>query len=128
MVMKNLYKEAEHPFAPYVRILGKGRTGSRSLTFAEARDAFRMILDGEALDVQIGAFLMLLRVKEESPEELAGFVSAVREWIPAPESPSIWIGRPMPASANIFPGSCWRRWCWHNTAARFSCTAPAAIP
>jgi len=85
MVMKNLYKEAEHPFAPYVRILGKGRTGSRSLTFAEARDAFRMILDGEALDVQIGAFLMLLRVKEESPEELAGFVSAVREWIPAPE-------------------------------------------
>lgn len=85
MVMKNIYKDAEHPFAQYVRILGKGRTGSRSLSLEEARDAFRMILDGEALDIQTGAFLMLLRVKEESPEELAGFVTAVREWIPAPE-------------------------------------------
>ncbi len=85
MVMKNIYKNAEHPFAPYVRILGKGRTGSRSLTFDEARDAFRMILDDEVLDVQLGAFLMLLRVKEESPEELAGFVAASRDWITRPE-------------------------------------------
>ncbi|HEX5276324.1 MAG TPA: glycosyl transferase family protein [Fluviicoccus sp.] len=85
MVMKNIYRDAEHPFAKYVRILGKGKTGSRSLSFEEARDAFRMILDGETLDVQTGAFLMLLRVKEESPEELAGFVSATRDWIPAPD-------------------------------------------
>lgn len=85
MVMKNIYKDAEHPFAKYVRILGKGKTGSRSLSFEEARDAFRMILDGETLDVQTGAFLMLLRVKEESPEELAGFVTATRDWIPAPD-------------------------------------------
>ena len=85
MVMKNIYKDAEHPFAKYVRILGKGKTGSRSLTFEEARDAFRMILDGETLDVQTGAFLMLLRVKEESPEELAGFVAATRDWIPSPD-------------------------------------------
>lgn len=85
MVMKNIYKDAEHPFAQYVRIVGKGKTGSRSLNFEEARDAFRMILDGETLDVQTGAFLMLLRVKEESCEELAGFVSAVRDWVPSPE-------------------------------------------
>ncbi len=84
MVMKNIYKDAEHPFAQYIRILGKGKTGSRSLTFAEAHDAFGMILEGETLDIQTGAFLMLLRVKEESPEELAGFVSATRDWITAP--------------------------------------------
>ncbi|MDP2225892.1 MAG: glycosyl transferase family protein [Moraxellaceae bacterium] len=84
MVMKNIYRDAEHPFAPFVRILGKGKTGSRSLTFAEAQDAFGMILRGEVLDVQLGAFLMLLRVKEESPEELAGFVAAAREHMQAP--------------------------------------------
>ena len=37
--MKNRYLAAEHPFAPYVRILGKGKTSSRSLTLEEARAA-----------------------------------------------------------------------------------------
>ena len=69
----------EHPFAQYVRILGKGKKGSRSLTEDEAYDAMRMIMAGKVQDVQLGAFLMLLRVKEESPEELLGFVKAVRE-------------------------------------------------
>lgn len=84
MVMKNIYRDAEHPFAQYVRILGKGKTSSRSLSFDEARSAMGMILRGEVLDVQLGAFLMLLRVKEESPEELAGFVAAARDFMPVP--------------------------------------------
>ncbi|MES2919807.1 MAG: glycosyl transferase family protein [Pseudomonadota bacterium] len=84
MVMKNIYRDAEHPFAQYIRIIGKGRTGARSLTFEEARDAMAMILRGEVLDVQLGAFLMLLRVKEETPDELAGFVAAAREQMQAP--------------------------------------------
>ena len=71
----------EHPFAQYVRILGKGKKGTRSLTSDEAFTAMSMIMDGECLDVQLGAFLMLLRVKEESPEELLGFVRAVRQSI-----------------------------------------------
>ena len=33
---------------------------------------------------QLGAFLMLLRIKEESPEELAGFIQAVRSRNPLP--------------------------------------------
>lgn len=68
----------EHPFAPYLRIIGKGKTGTRSLTQEEAFHAFSMILNGEVLDVQLGAFLMLLRVKEESVDELVGFVHATR--------------------------------------------------
>ncbi len=74
----------EHPFAPYVRILGKGKKGSRSLTRDEARDAMSMILDQQCMDLQLGAFLMLLRVKEESPEELAGFVEAAQSRFNAP--------------------------------------------
>lgn len=74
----NIYKDVEHPFAQYVRIIGKGKRGSRSLTYDEALHAFGMILDGEVLDMQLGAFLMLLRVKEESVDELAGFVQATK--------------------------------------------------
>ncbi len=77
-------KANEHAFAPFVRILGKGKTGSRSLTRDEARTAMRMILRGEVKDVQLGAFLMLLRVKEESADELTGFVEAARDIIGAP--------------------------------------------
>lgn len=74
----------EHPFAPYVRILGKGKTGSRSLQRDEAREAFGMVLRGEAEPLQVGAFLMLLRVKEETGAELAGFVEACRDTMSAP--------------------------------------------
>ncbi|MDC0661833.1 glycosyl transferase family protein [Marinobacter sp. SS21] len=77
-------KPGEHPFAPYVRILGKGKRGSRSLNWDEARHAMAMILNGDVEDVQLGAFLMLLRVKEETADELAGFVQAVRDQAEAP--------------------------------------------
>ncbi|MDA8327597.1 MAG: glycosyl transferase family protein [Betaproteobacteria bacterium] len=76
----------EHQFAPFIRILGKGKNGSRSLTQDEAYHAMRMILADEVEPLQLGAFLMLLRVKEESPEELAGFVLAAREAIVFPDN------------------------------------------
>ncbi len=76
---RNLYKDAEHPFAQYIRIIGKGKNRARSLSYEEAYDAFTMILKGEVLEVQLGAFLMLLRVKEESVDELAGFVQATKD-------------------------------------------------
>ncbi|NNB54117.1 glycosyl transferase family protein [Pseudomonas fragi] len=75
---------AEHPFAPFVRILGKGKRGARNLTREEAREAMGMLLEDKVEDTQLGAFLMLLRHKEESAEEMAGFTEAVRERLTAP--------------------------------------------
>tara|TARA_A100001391_G_scaffold899_2_gene1291 strand:- start:5613 stop:6599 length:987 start_codon:yes stop_codon:yes gene_type:complete len=68
----------EHAFAPYVRTLGRGKRARRDLTRDEAAEAMGLILDGQATDAQVGAFLMLLRVKEETPAELAGFLDACR--------------------------------------------------
>ncbi|RMF41460.1 MAG: glycosyl transferase family protein [Alphaproteobacteria bacterium] len=73
-----------HPFAKFVAILGRGKTKSRALTLEEAREAMAMILRGEALPEQIGAFLMLLRLKEETPEEIAGFTLGTRATIALP--------------------------------------------
>lgn len=67
-----------HTFARFINILGRGKSLTRALTQDEAREAMGMILDGEVLPEQIGAFLMLLRVKEESGAEIAGFVEAAR--------------------------------------------------
>ena len=73
-----------HPFARFVQILGRGKTRSRSLTIEEAQEAMSMVLAGEVLPEQLGAFLMLLRMKEESPEEIAGFVRAARARMAVP--------------------------------------------
>lgn len=84
----------EHPFAQYVRILGRGKALTRSLTIEEAEAAMGMILRGEALPEQLGAFLMLLRVKEEEGHEIAGFVRAAQGLFtlpsPAPEVDIDW--------------------------------------
>ena len=71
----------EHAFAQFIRTIGKGKTGRRSLTQQEAQIAMQMILADKIEPLQLGAFLMVLRVKEESAEEIAGFVLACREYI-----------------------------------------------
>ncbi|GGC55739.1 hypothetical protein GCM10011504_37610 [Siccirubricoccus deserti] len=70
---------AEHPFAPFLRTLGRGPGRSRALTREEALAALRMVLRGEADPHQVGAFLMLLRYRGEDPDEIAGLVEAARE-------------------------------------------------
>ena len=82
----------EHPFANTIRILGKGQKGARALTRDEAYDAMKQIYDHAVEPEQLGAFLMLMRVKEETAEEVAGFVDAIRENIVIPdELPAVSI-------------------------------------
>jgi anthranilate phosphoribosyltransferase len=73
-----------HPFSRFVAILGRGKTKQRDLTLEESREAMAMILRGEAVAEQIGAFLMLLRLKEEAPEEIAGFAQGTRDTFKRP--------------------------------------------
>jgi anthranilate phosphoribosyltransferase len=63
---------------PLLRDLGQGPTAGRSLTREEARYCLDLILDGVATPAQAGAFLLLQRYKGETPDELLGFVDAVR--------------------------------------------------
>ncbi|MEW5729674.1 MAG: glycosyl transferase family protein [Pseudomonadota bacterium] len=74
----------EHPFAQYVRVLGKGPRLSRPLTMEEAEAAMTMVLSGQVEPVQLGAFLCLLRVKTETPEEVAGLAKAMKASIGIP--------------------------------------------
>ncbi len=67
----------KHPLADYVRILARGKNASRSMTRDEALFTMQQLLSEDARPEQLGAILMLLRVKEETAEELAGFASAI---------------------------------------------------
>jgi anthranilate phosphoribosyltransferase len=71
-----------HPFARFIQILGKGRNGMRPLSQAEAHEAMQMIACYDVEPAQLGAFLMLMRVKEETAAEVAGFTQALRESLP----------------------------------------------
>lgn len=73
------------PFQFYIQTIGRGQKRRRSLTQTEAKDAMRLILSGKVTDMQLGAFLMLIRVREETPEEAAGFLEAIRESMPKVE-------------------------------------------
>ncbi|ABI57011.1 glycosyl transferase family protein [Alkalilimnicola ehrlichii MLHE-1] len=77
----------EHPFATVIRTLGKGPQSSRSLSQEEAEAAMGAILDDAVQPMQLGAFLMLLRVKGETGEEMAGFARAARARLQRPHQP-----------------------------------------
>jgi anthranilate phosphoribosyltransferase len=53
----------------------------RSLPRAEARGVMNEIMDGEATPAQIGAFLVALRLKGETAEEIAGCAEGMRDHV-----------------------------------------------
>lgn len=61
-------------FKPFIAKVATGASLSRE----EARDAFETILSGEVTNAQSAAFLMALRVRGESVDEIAGAVGAMR--------------------------------------------------
>ncbi len=58
-------------------VIAKVAAGA-SLTRAEAEDAFNALLSGEVTPAQMGGFLMALRVRGETVDEITGAVSAMR--------------------------------------------------
>ncbi|WP_375260238.1 glycosyl transferase family protein, partial [Citreimonas sp.] len=67
--------------ADHVRTLGRGPGRSRALTRDESEDAMTLMLSGDAAPEAIGALLMLLRMKGETADEIAGFAHAARQAI-----------------------------------------------
>jgi|SRR5579864_2495086 len=62
------------PFLPFLHAVAE----RRSLSSDQAREAMQAILAGEVSPAQIAAFLVALRMKGETVEELVGFARAMR--------------------------------------------------
>ena len=65
--------------ARYIREIGRGREGARSLDLAGAHDLMSQVLDRRVTDLEIGAFVLAMRIKGESVAELVGFLGAAQE-------------------------------------------------
>jgi anthranilate phosphoribosyltransferase len=62
--------------ASYIKVIGRGRDGARSLAREQALDLMSQVLDGRVTDLEIGAFALAMRIKGETVDELAGFLAA----------------------------------------------------
>lgn len=63
--------------AVYLKDIGRGAAGARALSTADAAEAMGQLLDGTAGEAETGAFLMAMRMKGETLDELVGFLQAV---------------------------------------------------
>jgi anthranilate phosphoribosyltransferase len=70
-------------FKPYI-----GKAAAGALSRQEAAEAFDLLLSGQATPSQIGGFLMALRVRGETPDEIAGAVTAMRSKMLTVEAPA----------------------------------------
>ncbi|MEL0628922.1 glycosyl transferase family protein [Psychromonas aquatilis] len=66
-------------FSEYIKLTGRGEKGRRPLTMEESKQALTDYLNGDASLLQLAVLLMLQRVRCETPEEAAGYISALRE-------------------------------------------------
>ena len=60
----------------YLKDIGRGKEGARALTREQAADLFGQLLDGTVTDLETGAFCLSMRIKGETPAEMAGFLDA----------------------------------------------------
>lgn len=62
--------------------VAKGQKTSKDLTWEEAKQAMRLMIEGTATPAQVGAFLTAMRFKSESVTELAAFTATARQYVP----------------------------------------------
>lgn len=64
------------PAARFIKEIGRGKDGARSLSRTDAADMYAAMLDGRVSDLELGAILLAMRIKGESVAEIAGFLDA----------------------------------------------------
>lgn len=74
--MEPLRDNRDVGISAYLKEIGRGKQGARPLDRAQAADLFGQLLDGQLTDLETGAFCIAMRVKGETPQELAGFLDA----------------------------------------------------
>lgn len=72
--------------AAYIKEIGRGHEGARSLNREQAQDLMGQVLDGRVTDLEIGGFALAMRIKGETVDELMGFADAVQARVQSIES------------------------------------------
>ncbi len=81
--------QSSEPFraAPFIKEIGRGKKGARSISRDDAFQLYTAMLDGRVSDLEMGGLMLAMRIKGESVDEIAGFLDAAEasfEKLPAP--------------------------------------------
>lgn len=88
----------------YIKEIGRGQRGARPLDRAQAIDLMGQVLDGTVTDLELGAFCLAMRIKGETPAEMAGFLDAAAARMnPLPASPTPLVVIPSYNGARRLP-------------------------
>jgi len=73
--------QAKEPFAaaPFIKEIGRGKKGARSISREDAYRLYEAMLDGCVSDLEMGALMLAMRIKGESVDEIAGFLDAAEQ-------------------------------------------------
>src|SRR3954467_14343222 len=76
------------PAARFIKEIGRGKKGARSLSRDDAQQLYAAMLDGRVSDLEMGGIMLAMRIKGESVAELDGFIEAAEasfDQLPAPD-------------------------------------------
>jgi len=69
------------PAARFIKEIGRGKDGARSMTREDAKALYQAMLAGQVSDLELGGILLSMRIKGESIDEIAGFLDAAKAFI-----------------------------------------------
>ncbi len=92
----------------YIKEIGRGKDGARALTREQSADLLGQILDDHVSDLEVGAFCLAMRIKGETPSEMAGFLDAIHARLhtlakPAATQPQVTVVIPCYNGARKLP-------------------------
>jgi len=76
-------EQANHPqafaAAAFIKEIGRGKKGARSISREDACRLYAAMLDGRVSDLELGGIMLAMRIKGESVDEIAGFLDAAEQ-------------------------------------------------
>lgn len=74
--------------AKYIKEIGRGKEGARSMSEEQAQELYGAMLDGRVSDLEMGGILLAMRIKGETIAEIHGFLAAAEQRMQLLQAPS----------------------------------------
>lgn len=77
--MEHIHANEAFAAARFIKEIGRGKKGARSISRDDAFQLYAAMLDGRVSDLELGGIMLAMRIKGESVDEIAGFLDAAEQ-------------------------------------------------
>src|SRR5690606_17203326 len=86
--MTTHFSDTSFPIGRFIKEVGRGKKGARSLSREDAHAIYQAMLASRISDLEVGGFMLAMRIKGESVQEIAGFLDAAETSFEQLEDPA----------------------------------------